>query len=314
MNFDKLKKARKTSVADLAAKLDKMGGGGYKEDERLWNPTFDKKEGKGYAVVRFLPAPGEEEDAFVKQYTHNFKGSSGQWYNEKSLTTLGEDDPVGELNRVLWNADGDDDNSPSRKQARKQKRTLKYYANVLIVQDPANSENEGKVFLYKFGPQLMKCVERAVKPEFEDEAPFDPTCMWEGANFKIKMTGREMPDGKGGKVTVPNYEQSVFDSQSELFPGDDDKKKEVWESTHSLFEFVDPEKFKSYDELKKRLDSVLGNKTDAAQSAAEQMDEEVKDMTAPSNDAPVEKEAADPAPAEESSGEDQDIEDFFKSL
>ena len=211
-------------------------------DERLWKPEVDKS-GTGYAVIRFLPAVKGEELPWAKVWSHAFQGPTGQWYIENSLTTIGQNDPVSELNTSFWNSGVESD----KEIARKQKRKLQYFANIYVVSDPKHPENEGKVFLYRFGKKIFdKCME-AMQPAFEDETPLNPFDFWEGANFKLKI---RKVDGYW------NYDKSEFAAPSALLD-DDDALEEVWGKQYSLEEFTAPTNFKSYDELKTRLDTVL---------------------------------------------------------
>ena len=220
--------------------MNKTSGSG---DDRLWKPEVDKA-GNGYAVIRFLPAPDGEDLPWAKLYTHAFQGTGG-WYIENSLTTLGQKDPVSEYNSQLWNSGIESD----KEIARKQKRKLSYYANIYVVKDSANPHNEGQVFLYKFGKKIFDKITAAMQPEFEDEDPINPFDFWAGANFKLKIK----------KVAgYWNYDSSEFDRQSALLD-DDDAMEAIWKKEYSLAELVAPDQFKSYDELKKRLDYVLGN-------------------------------------------------------
>ncbi len=220
--------------------MNKTSGSG---DDRLWKPEVDKA-GNGYAVIRFLPAPNGEDLPWAKLYTHAFQGTGG-WYIENSLTTLGQKDPVSEHNSQLWNSGIESD----KEIARKQKRKLSYYANIYVVKDSANPHNEGQVFLYKFGKKIFDKITAAMQPEFEDEDPINPFDFWAGANFKLKIK----------KVAgYWNYDSSEFDRQSALLD-DDDAMEAIWKKEYSLAELVAPDQFKSYDELKKRLDYVLGN-------------------------------------------------------
>jgi hypothetical protein len=215
-------------------------------DERLWIPTMDKT-GNGYAVIRFLPTPQGEEIPWVKVWNHAFQGPTGQWYIENSLTTIGQNDPVSELNTRFWNSGIESD----KEIARKQKRKLQYFANIYVVADPANPENEGKVMLYRFGKKIFdKCME-AMQPAFKDETAVNPFDFWEGANFKLKI---RKVDGYW------NYDKSEFASPSSLFD-DDDQIEEVWKKQYPLSEFSADTNFKSYDELKSRLDVVLSGTT-----------------------------------------------------
>ncbi len=187
MSFSSLKKSSTSSISNLTKELDKMNktGGGRGPDERLWKPEVDKA-GNGYAVIRFLPAPAKEELPWAQVWSHAFKGPGG-WYIENSLTTLEQKDPVGDLNRVLWNSGLDSDKDV----ARKQKRKLSYYSNIYVVKDPLHPENEGKVFLYKYGKKIHDKIVEALKPQFEDEQPIDPFCFWKGADFKLKIVKQD---------------------------------------------------------------------------------------------------------------------------
>ena len=248
--------------------LDKLLGAVEKEnapqekksyvDERLWKPVMDKT-GNGYAVIRFLPAVKGEDMPWAKVWNHAFQVPTGQWYIENSLTTVGQNDPVSEMNSAYWNSGVESD----KEIARRQKRKLQYFANIYVVSDPANPQNEGKVMLYRFGKKIFdKCME-AMQPAFQDETPVNPFDFWEGANFKLKI---RKVDGYW------NYDKSEFEAPSALFD-DDEQLEEVWKKEYPLAEFTAASNFKSYDELKTRLDMVLagttkvGNATDAMEDA-----------------------------------------------
>ena len=249
MSFADLKK--QSSLGSLTQKLVKevekqsnTGGGG---DDRLWKPEMDKT-GNGYAVIRFLPAPNGEDLPWVKMYSHAFQGPGG-WYIENSLTTNGGKDPVSEYNRELWNSG----NEADKDTVRKQKRKLSYYANIYVVQDKANPENEGRVFLYKFGKKIFDKIMEAMQPEYEDETAINPFDFWQGANFKLKLK----------KVAgYWNYDSSEFAAPGPLLE-DDDALEAVWKKQYSLQEIVAADQFKTYDELQKRLKYVLGQKPTA---------------------------------------------------
>ncbi len=242
MSFASLKK--QSSLGSLTAKLvkevektNKVNTG----DERLWKPEVDKA-GNGYAVIRFLPAPEGEDLPWVKMYSHAFQGPGG-WYIENSLTTLNQKDPCSEFNTSLWNSGVESD----KQIARNQKRKLAFYSNIYVVKDPANPENEGKVFLYKFGKKIFDKIMGAMQPEFEDESPLNPFDFWQGADFKVKIK----------KVAgYWNYDSSEFAAASPLLK-DDDALEAIWKKEYSLSEIVAADQFKTYDELKKRLESVL---------------------------------------------------------
>jgi hypothetical protein len=244
MSFANLKK--QSSLGSLTAKLvkevEKQNNTGG--DDRLWKPEMDKT-GNGYAVIRFLPAPDNEDLPWVKLYSHAFQGPGG-WYIENSLTTTGGKDPVSEYNRELWNSGIDADKDT----VRKQKRKLSFYANIYVVQDKANPQNEGKVFLYKFGKKIFDKVMEAMQPEYEDETAINPFDFWQGANFKLKLK----------KVAgYWNYDSSEFAAPSPLLD-DDDALEALWKKQYSLQALVAADQFKSYDDLDKRLKMVLGQK------------------------------------------------------
>ena len=233
-------------------------------DERIWKPVMDKT-GNGYAVIRFLPAVKDESLPWVKLWNHAFQGPTGQWYIENSLTTVGQNDPVSELNSAYWNSGVESD----KEIARRQKRKLSYYSNIYVVSDPKNPENEGKVFLYRFGKKIFdKCME-SMQPAFEDETPVNPFDFWEGANFKLKI---RKVDGYW------NYDKSEFEAPSPLFD-DDEQLEEVWGKQYSLEEFTAPTNFKSYDELKNRLDLVLAGTTTLTTAATTTVEDEPVEST-----------------------------------
>jgi hypothetical protein len=298
MDFSSLKKSSgKSSLEKLTQELQKISTQGEsKGDARFWYPNVDKA-GNGFAVIRFLPAPTNEDVPFVRIFEHGFKGPTGVWYIENSLTTIGQTDPVGEMNSKLWNSTTDDE-SPARKQARAQKRKLTYVSNIYVIQDQQNPENNGKVFLFKFGKKIFDKLNEAMNPQFQDEDPLNPFDLWGGANFKLKIRNVE---------GYRNYDKSEFAASGPL--SDNDSMLEtIWKQEHSLQAFLAPSNFKSYDELSKRLATVLG--TDKQTARVSKKDEE---------DAPwVEPKVAKAAPAKEpmmsqSEGDDDDLE-FFRNL
>ena len=262
-------------------------------DERLWKPEVDKS-GNGYAVIRFLPAVKGEDLPWAKVWNHAFQGPTGQWFIENSLTTIGQKDPVSEMNTAYWNSGVESD----KEIARKQKRKLQYFANIYVVSDPKHPENEGKVFLYRFGKKIFdKCME-AMQPAFEDETPLNPFDFWEGANFKLKI---RKVDGYW------NYDKSEFAAPSALLD-DDDALEEVWGKQYSLEEFTAPTNFKSYDELKTRLDTVLAGTTTVGNVTSVMEDEPVETTVTVDT-----KES--PAPTVDvSDDEEDDSIDYFQKL
>ena len=258
MSFANLKKQSKLGslTAKLVKEVEKLNTNGASGDDRLWKLEVDKS-GNGYAVIRFLPAPDGEDLPFVKLYSHAFQGPGG-WYIENSLTTLGQKDPVSEYNSQLWNNGTD----AGKDAARKQKRKLTYISNIYVVKDPANPENEGKVFLYKYGKKIFDKLTAAMQPEFEDEEAIDPFDFWQGANFKLKAKN---------VAGYRNYDSSEFTAVTPLLD-DDDALESVWKKESSLKEFIDADQFKSYDDLKKRLEYVLGSKRPTSSIEEEDID------------------------------------------
>ena len=246
MSFSDLKK--KSSLGSLTSKLvqevEKMNTSGGSSDERLWKPEVDKA-GNGFAIIRFLSAPQGEDLPWAKVYTHAFQGSGG-WFIDNCLTTINQNCPVCEANRELWNTGS----KANQDIVRDRKRKLSYYSNIYVVQDKAHPENEGKVFLYKYGKKIFDKIMAAMKPEFDDETPINPFDFWAGANFKVKITKK---DGYW------NYDKSEFGAPEPLFD-DDGAMEAVWKKTYSLAEFTDPEKMKTYEQLDARLKAVLGKK------------------------------------------------------
>ena len=264
MSFASLKKASSgNSLARLTQEIEKLNQPTQTgADERLWKPELDKS-GNGFAVIRFLPAPDGEDMPWAKIWSHAFKGPQGQWYIENSLTTLGKDDPVGELNRELWNSGKESDKAI----ARAQKRKLSYYSNIYVVSDPAHPENEGKVFLYKYGKKIFDKIVEAMQPAFADESPLDPFNLWKGGNFKVKI---RKVDGYW------NYDKSEFATPETLGGFDDDQLEEIWKKAYSLAEFEAPKNFKSYEDLKKRLSTVLGGAPTRTAPVVDESQEEVR--------------------------------------
>jgi hypothetical protein len=304
-DFASLKKNRSKTLDKLNSQLDKLTTKSYSDpnEGKIWKPTRDKA-GNGFAIIRFLPAPQGEEMPFIRIWDHGFQGPTGLWYIEKSLTTIGQDDPVSEYNAKLWNSGLESD----KEVARKQKRRLKYYANVYIVKDSGNPENEGKVFLFAFGKKIFDKLNDLMNPSFEDEQPVNPFDLWEGANFRLKIRQFE---------GYPNYDKSEFDAPAPLFE-DDNEMEQVWKQEHSLQDLVDPKHFKSYSELKTKLYRVLALAEDSAEPVAQSSYESDDDDLNLSN---LKSQEATSAPVAESKAstvndDDEDDDDLaiFKEL
>ena len=287
MSFENLKRNR-DQISKLVQAAEAVGGTGeskYQPDERIWKPTVDKA-GNGYAVIRFLPASEGAELPWVRYWDHGFKGPTGLWYIENSLTSIGQPDPVGELNSRLWNSGIESD----KDKARTQKRRLHYVTNILVLQDPSNPQNEGKVFLYQFGKKIFDKIMDVMQPSFADETPVNPFDFWDGADFKLKIRNVE---------GYRNYDKSEFSSASALYESDESKLETVYNQLHNLSEYTDPKNYKSYDELKAKLMRVLGEEVDMGAPTVQQ-------MNAVNDPAPMPEPVQAPVTAEEMNKEDDD--------
>ena len=249
MSFNDFKKKSKSNMTDLIRKMEDQNKKTDYKDDRFWRPEIDKT-GNGFAIIRFLPEVENEDCPWAKDYSHAFRGPGG-WYIENCLTTISQKDPVSELNTQLWNSGVESD----KNLARDRKRKLNYTSNIYVVSDPSNPQNEGKVFLYKYGAKIFEKLQEVMKPEFKDEEAINPFDFWKGANFRLKIR----------KVAgYTNYDKSEFDSSSPLCKGDDAELEKVWKSQHPLTEFTNSSNFKTHQELKDRLYEVLGGDIRAA--------------------------------------------------
>ena len=291
MSFSDMKQRSKTNLASLIKETEKISNPNSfgDVDDRYWRPELDKS-GNGYAVIRFLPAPNGEELPWARIWNHGFQGPGG-WYIENSLTTLGQKDPVSEYNSQLWNSGIE----ANKEIARKQKRRLNYTANVYILKDPAHPENEGSIKLYRFGKKIFDKINDLMNPAFEDESAVNPFDLWSGANFKMKIRKVE---------GYSNYDKSEFDAPSPLLD-DDTRMEEIWNSEFSLKELVSDDKFKNFDELKTKLDRVLG-------LGGVQLSTSVKKEDAPFDGG--QPYTAPPKPAAETVGESDEGMDYFQKL
>ncbi len=289
MSFASLKRNRTDIMSKLTQELQKTQTETKTfGDDRIWKPERDKS-GNGFAIFRFLPQPEGEDLPWVRVWNHGFQGPGG-WYIENSLTTIGQKDPVSEYNTTLWNNGTD----AGKDLARKQKRRLNYYSNIYVIKDGANSQNEGKVFLYRYGKKIFDKLNECMNPDFEDETPINPFDFWEGADFKLKV---RTLDG------FVNYDKSEFDTVSALFDGDEDKLEEVYGQQHSLSELVSPDNFKSYSELKQQLDRALGTKVEQ-EIPEEPLFQETTNVEAPQIETSVDAE----------NGENSEELSYFKKL
>ena len=294
--FEQMKKSRSAQFEKLAKAAEQVSSNSKPSgDDRFWKPTVDSA-GNGSAIIRFLPPPQNEDVPFVRYWDHGFQGPGG-WYIEKSLTTLGQDDPVSEYNSKLWNSGVESDKDV----ARKQKRRLHYISNIFVIKDPGNPSNEGKVFLYEYGKKIFDKVNDLMHPEFEDEDAVNPFDLWAGANFRLRIRQVE---------GYRNYDKSDFDTPSALFD-DDDKLEKVWQSEYGLSEMVAPDKFKSYAELEARLARVLGHNPSVQASATEAMEESAPWSPPSQESKPPE---VDDASTSGTFDDDDESLDFFQKL
>jgi len=240
--FANLKNSRKTSLSKINSAFDSEKKGSFEDtSHEEWKATVDKAN-NGFAEIRFLPGAEGDELPWVKIFTHGFKGPGGQWYIENSLTTIGKEDPVSDYNSKLWNSGVESDKTT----ARLQKRRLAYWSNILVVNDPANSDNNGKVFKFKYGKKIFDKIQDVMNPAFPDEAPVNPFDLWEGATFKLKIR-----DADGYR----NYDKSEFASPTPA--GAEDKLEEIYNSQFKLSDIVSEDKFKTYTELQTKMSRVL---------------------------------------------------------
>lgn len=292
MSFSQLKKKSQANIDALSKEIEKISKGSesYKDD-RFWAPERDKS-GNGFAVIRFLPPPQNEDLPWARLFSHGFQGKGG-WFIENCPTTLGLPCPVCEANNELWNSGVESDKDI----ARQRKRKLSYISNIYVVSDPANKQNEGKVFLYKFGKKIFDKISEKMKPQFEDESPMNPFDFWSGANFKLKIRTVQ------GYV---NYDKSEFDNPSQFLEGNDKELEKIWNMQYSLKEFSSPEQFKGYEELSSKLKLVLSGTGSGKSSIVDDADSLVSSVDKKSSK--PKKESFD------SEGEDEDAMSYFEKL
>ena len=270
-------KSRRYDISKLVTAAQEANGNSNddnKKDENLWKPTVDKA-GNGFAVIRFLPS--DNEVPWVRYWDHGFKGPTGKWYIEKSLTSIGQQDPLGENNAKLWNTGSDED----RETVRKQKRRLHYVTNILVISDPSAPQNEGKVFKYQFGKKIFDKIQDLMQPQFPGETPTDPFDLWEGADFQLKIRNYE---------GYRNYDRSEFKSPSPLFEGDEVKLQAILNQLHDITEYVDPTTYKTYEQLQTKLFEVLGETT--PRTVKQEVALDTKDDSPPWDTTPATAEAA----------------------
>jgi hypothetical protein len=302
MDIQTLRKMRNSDFGNISSAFEKIANPSSEtksyQDDRFWKLEGDKS-GNGTATIRFLPKTDNDELPWVRIFSHGFQGPTGKWYIENSLTTLGENDPVSELNTTLWNSGSE----ANKKIAQAQKRKLSYIANILVVSDPKHPENEGKVFLFKFGKKIFDKIMDKARPTFEDEKPVNVFDFDQGANFKLRMRKK---DG------FTNYDESAFMEPTAI--GDDDEIVRVLGQRYKLAEFLDRKNFKSYEDLKRKLDEVLSGNGFAGKSAAEMSQDEPASMAAPepTKSAPAFTPKASAKPVMED--DDEDVMSYFEKI
>ena len=307
-NFTTLRNSRKTLLTKLADEVKKTASPQKGADERFWKLIVDPKTGIGYAKLRFLPAPKNEDIPWAKLWSHGFQGPAGSWFIENCPTTLdGRPCPVCKENNRLWNSGVERD----KEVARARKRKLTYISNVLILEDPARPENNGKTFLYKYGKKIHDKVMELLEPQFPDQKPANPFDLWEGCDFKLKAQ----------KVAgYQNYDKSEFTEPSELHAGDDAQKEKTWEGEFSLAEFLKEDQFKDFADLAKRFQRSLSGDTDDKITAGELIEREARlpiptPATAPkASEARVAKTVSAPAPRAVEDDDEDDVKKFFASV
>jgi hypothetical protein len=301
MNIESLRKMRNADFSSITAELEKIVSPSTRSDDdtRFWKPTRDKV-GNGSAEIRFLPKVEGDDLPWVRIYSHAFKGPTGKWYIENSLTTIGQDDPLSEINQKLWNTGLESD----KNLAREQKRRTQFTANIYIVNDPANPDNNGKVFFFKFGKKIFDKIMDKAKPAFAEDKPVNVFCPFEGANFKLRVKNVE---------GYPNYDQSFFDSPSELCGGDENKMLAVLQQQNPLREFLDPKNFKTFEELSRKANSVLYPNQPETPTAASMTNSysAPEPKSAPAYEPKV---ASAPNPSIGGSSDEQDLMSYFNSL
>ena len=299
-SFKELKAQKQNSLAKLKEEFKKLQAKTYESDERFWYPNVDNS-GNGRAVIRFLPAPAGEDVPYVVEYKHSFKGPTGLYYIENCLSTIGQEDPVNVFNKKLW-ASG---NKKDEEQARQQKRKKSFIANVLIIKDPLNPENEGQVRLFRFGQKIWDKLNELMNPQFNDDPQINPFCPWEGATFEIRIATVDK---------YRNYDKSKFHAPEPL--GDDEFIESTWKQTHPLQPFVDPNNtdlFKPYKTLEQKLYRVLGldgSKGPAPRSTEDAVEEEEVTDLPWKND----KAAPEPSIPEEDASDNKAELDWLKQL
>lgn len=302
IDIKKIKAGRSNDFSKITSEFEKTANpeaskASFKDD-RFWKPERDKA-GNASATIRFLQSTDDAELPWVKIFNHGFQGPTGRWMIENCLTTLGKPCPVCELNTKLWNSTGDKD-APARKQVGVQKRKLSYIANILVINDPKHPENNGTVRLFKFGKKIFDMIMDKARPTFEDEQPVNVFSYWDGANFKLRMKTVDR---------FPNYDSSTWEEVAAI--GSDDEIGKVANAQHALAEFMDAKEFKSYDELKAKLETVLsGAATGASAAELAESDEPVAEPKRAPTRAPAAPKAK-PAPVDK---DDDDMMSYFQSI
>lgn len=281
--MERMKKSRGQSAATIQSAVA-ASSGGFTKDDRIWKYTYldsgkkDLKTKKSImyssSVIRFLPIPfidirKQDEGKISAEAVlspvvlvcrHDFKSSNGSRYSELALKTLGQECPVNEHDRPLWEAwkdAGKPDNNDKKVLVGRIAKD-EYYANILVVDDKAAPDNNGKVFLFKFSAAIKKMIDQAFDPSIPTNPTFDPFDPFDGAELHLTFMGEERSfNGWNGLVPADMSKESSW-VNNPMCGGDEAKIEETMELAYSLQDFIDPALFKSYAVLKERLLAVLG--------------------------------------------------------
>ena len=288
-----LKKSKNTDFSQLQAKVKEELAPVSYADNRFWKLERDAA-GNASATIRFLRSTEPDVPPYVEYLSYGFKGPTGNWYIERCLKTLKLPDPVYELNGRLYKSNNETD----KLIAKNQRMVTNYVSNILVINDPKHPEKNGHVYLFKYGNQIHKIITDKIAPTFEDEEPVNVFCYWDGANLKLRM--------KNGENNRPNYLSSTWENPAPI--GTDEYIQTIASAQYNLSDEIAPSKFKTYEELKKRLDYVY-NESSMVTPAAKLGNAEVPFKAPKSAPASATAPAAT-APADD----DENYEEYFNSL
>lgn len=244
MKFSDYKKKRKSmgSVIDDMKKNNSRRAN-FEKDERFWELTKDN-DYNGEAIVRFLPQP-ESKKGFpiIKMLNHGFK-QNGRWFIENCPTIIGKPCPICEKAIVEYAKHENEENfkNPFYKKTR-------YIACILVVKDPGKPENEGQIMLWSFGPSIYDKIMDGVAPESGLTEAIEAFDLYDGVNFLIKSHKKDK---------WPNYSNSKFMTSATPVAKKDKEIEKIFNSIINVDEFLEEDKFKSAEELQKKLNDILG--------------------------------------------------------